>query len=236
MTALITSTGPSSRGAQRAAAYSLVGAVVFALVVGSGVWVVYSTLFVRTWRNPDAVSAPSESAALRATVADLVAHGVVVRSPVRKSLNELVDLWVRRPDLQKLFHTSKDLPDVQQLMVWASGSPDSSAVGLLDDRGNLDELAGRMGILPLSGDPLGPIVWTLRNRIRPLYPAGGVANRLTEVWRERPDVAAQYSVAGRVDVRGLLFWGANLSPRDASFKRLFDIREGLQQLLDELGG
>ena len=243
MTALNTSTGPSEesssrqgRGARRAAAYSLVGALVFALVVGSGVWLVYSTVFVRTWRNPDAVSAPSESPTLRATVADLVAHGVVVRPPVRASLNELLNLWVIRPDLQKLFSTADGQPNLQSLFLWAAGTPDSSAIALLGDHENLDELAGRMGILPANGDPLAPLAWTLRNRSRPLYPADGIVGRLTEVWHTRADVRTRFSVDGRVDVKGLLFWGANISPSDASFRELDDVSGGMQRLLDELEG
>ena len=216
--------------------HTVAGALVFAVLVGSGTWVAWSTVFVRTWRDPDAVSSPPESSVLRATVQDLVDHGVKVRAPVRRSLNELVDLWIRRPDLQQLFSTSGGLPDLQGLFVWAAGSPDSSAIALLDDRGNLNELAGRMSILPADGDPLAPLAWTLRNRSRPLYPADGIVGRLTEVWRTRADVRAQYSMSGRVDVRGLLFWAANISPSDASFGALDDVTGGMQRLLDELDG
>ena len=236
MTMLITSEGRQGRGAQRAAAYSLVGAVVFAVLVGSGVWMVYSTLFVRTWRNPDAKPVPRESEVLRKVMSDLTSNGVVVRSPVRASLNELVNLWVHRPDLQVLFHTADGQPNLQSLFVWAAGTPDSSAIALLDDHQNLDELAGRMGILPTNGDPLAPLAWTLRNRSRPLYPADGIVGRLTEVWHARADVRARFSVDGRVDVKGLLFWGANISPSDASFRELDDISGGMQRLLDELDG
>ncbi len=243
MTALTATEGPSegrslnrSRGAPRAAAYSLIGGVVFALLVGSGVWLVYSTVFVRTWRNPDAVSAPSESPALRKVVSALTSHGVVVRPPVRASLNELVNLWVIRPDLQKLFSTADGQPNLPSLFVWAAGTPDSSAIALLDDHENLDELAGRMGILPANGDPLAPLAWTLRNRARPLYPADGIVGRLTEVWNTRADVRTRFNVDGRVDVEGLLFWGANISPSDASFRKLDDVSGGMQRLLDELDG
>ena len=173
---------------------------------------------------------------LRATVADLVAHGVVVRPPVRKSLNELVDLWVRRPDLQKLFRTTEGLPNIQSLLVWVSSSPDSSATGFLDDRGNFEELAGRMGILPVDGDPVPPLTWGLRNRARPLEAADGVAFRLASVWRDRPDVRKRFTANGRVDLRGLLFWAANLAPDDRSFGRLNDINHSIQLVLDELDG
>ena len=60
--------------------------------------------------------------------------------------------------------------------------------------------------------------------------------RLIEVWGVRPDIRAAYTVNGRVKVKDLLFWAANVSGDDASFARLHDVSDQVQHLLEELQG
>lgn len=202
--------------------------------IGAGLWIIVSTVFVRTWQDPDRTPTPDRSAVFRQVVADLEAGGVLLRPPVKASLNELISWWVKRPDLQRNFHDASGHPDVQRLLDWAGGANDSSAIGLLDDRGNLEELAGRMGILPADGDVLSPLTWTVRNRRRPTIVAEGVIWRVREVWQERPDIRQHFTVDGRVNVRGLLFWAATVPRTDSSYPQLVDVSSNLERLLGDL--
>ena len=216
--------------------YRRTARLVLVVVVVSGLWIVWSTLFVRTWSDPDAVAAPAESDTLRSVVTELRRDGVLVRPPVRRSLNEVIAMWLRRSDLQRAFRDERGLPNVQGLLAWIDAEPDSSSVSLVDDRGNLAELAGRMGILPADGHLVEPLKWTLRNRRRPVQKADMAIGRLIEVWGVRPDIRAAYTVNGRVKVKDLLFWAANVSGDDASFARLHDVSDQVQHLLEELQG
>ena len=206
-----------------------------AVVVVSGCWLAWSTIALRGWRDPNRHAPVSESATLRATVADLRAEGVLLSPAVRRSLNAVVDQWLRRDDLRRQFSTKANLPDVPRLLTWVDGHADPSTIGLLDDAGSFAELAGRLGVLPADGDPVPAIIWGLRNRPRGLEPSDDVAFRLATIWRERPDVQAAFTRDGRLDLRGFLFWVVDLSPEDRSYAQLIDLHRAIEMYLAELG-
>lgn len=159
-----------------------------------------------------------------------------MQGSVARALDTLVNEWSARPDLQSSFSTKAGLPDVQGLLSWVAATPDASAFDLITYRGALDELGYRMAILPPNGDVVPVLAWTLRNRVHPVQSATASLLRIADAWRARADIRERYTVDGRVRVRALLFWAANLTPGDADYVAMAPVAMQLAFLAAEYTG
>ena len=159
-----------------------------------------------------------------------------VQGGVARALDALVNEWSARPDLQSSFSTKAGMPDVQGLLSWVAATPDASAFDLITYRGALDELGYRMAILPPNGEVVPVLAWTLRNRVHPVQSATASLLRVADAWRARADIRERYTVDGRVRVRALLFWAANLAPGDPDFVAFAPVSMQLAFLAAEYEG
>lgn len=205
-------------------------------LVASTTWIFADRVANRTWSERLPAATIAHGSVPDRLLRSIRDDGVRVDDRVATALQALVGEWTTRPDLRSLYTTADGLPDVQALLSWAASSPDSSAYRLLPYRNSLDELGYRMAILPPNGDIVPVLGWTLRNRERPVQDATPSLIRLADTWKARPDIRERFTLNGRIRVRALLFWAANVTPDDPDFTALYEVAPQLAQLVAEYRG
>lgn len=160
--------------------------------------------------------------------------GIKVSSAIHAMLSVLLTAWETRPDLRSAFSTADGGVDVVGLLTWGTTLPDSFSTAIVPHLGAIEELRGRMSLLPADGNLIPVLYWTLQNRNRPFSDLRPVIGRIADVWRERPELLEQFSSEGRVDVPSLLQWINTLAPSDPAFGdffwQYFEIRRAILEL------
>ena len=212
-------------------------AIVFVLFVAS-VWTIARTLTVRQWPHrvnpaPD-LTHPEPSRLTGAAVRVLERDGIVVSPQVRRMLDVLLGNYARRSDLRVLFGNADGSPNIGALLNWAQTIPDSSSTEMIPHLAALEELRSRMGFLPANGKVLPVLYWEIQNRKHPSQDVTKLLGRLADYWDARPDVRAQYTVNGRVDLLAFLLHVNRIGLDDPWFRRFLDDSIPIQQVIAEL--
>lgn len=188
----------------------------------------------RTWRDPEPHLAVVSTRASRAVLDELSGQGVRLDRDQRRAVEALVGVWQRRPEMRRTMALRNGTPDFRSLLSWAAGTTDPTASVLADLRGDLLEVQLRMGIPDGTGNIIPVFRWALRNRERPVILADNAILRMATVWNERPELVDQFLIEGRVDVRGFIWWCANVRKDDPHYWTLDAVNGDLQRLSAEL--
>ncbi len=213
--------------------------VAFVLVLlAASLWTITRTLTVRQWPHrvnpaPD-LTHPGPSRLTGAAVRVLEGDGIVVSPAVRRMLDVLLGNYGRRSDLRVLFGNADGSPNIGALLNWAQTIPDSSSTELVPHLGALEELRSRMGFLPANGKILPVLYWEMQNRAHPSQDVTKLLGRLADYWDERPDVRAQYTVDGRVDLLAYLLHVNRIGVDNPWFRRFLDDSIPIRQVIAEL--
>jgi hypothetical protein len=181
------------------------------------------------------VSAPHASVALVRTVElGLKNKNVVLSRQVRKMLPSLLSPWEKREDLKASLSYEDGTPNIEALIQWARGFPDSSTESFAQHLGAMDELRSRLGILSPDTGITPVLYWTLKNEPRLEYDYTNVLGHLADYWNGHPDVQGRFLANGRVDVAAFLKEANAIEESDPlSHNVKFDffvVREAIREL------
>jgi hypothetical protein len=161
----------------------------------------------------------------------LRAEGLIIRPPVRDSIDAMLWWWEKRVDLRPQLSDAKGNPDIAKLIAFAQTVTDSTAVSLVPFQGGIAELKGRMGLVqPTDPDITSTFFWLFANRKNPQIDTDGVIGVFADYWRERPEERVKFIKDGRLQLDQLIFWAVSLPSDDPSFAKFDPIAFPLEQL------